>query len=95
MAGILGVMSLVSRRDVYDDIERGGGPAAEGEGAAPAARGGRAGDEGEAADERAERELEIRQMLEARSARRVRNGGEPIDVEAEVARLMSNADDPV
>jgi hypothetical protein len=36
---------------------------------------------------RAERELEIRQMLEARSERLVRQGHAPLDIEAELARL--------
>ncbi|HWH93837.1 MAG TPA: hypothetical protein VNT03_08245 [Baekduia sp.] len=35
-----------------------------------------------------EREAEIRQMLEARNARRARAGKEPLDVEAEVARQL-------
>ena len=35
----------------------------------------------------AERDDEIRQMLEARNARRVRRGEEPVDVEAELAEL--------
>jgi hypothetical protein len=33
------------------------------------------------------REAEIRQMLEARNARRLRRGQEPLDVEAELAAL--------
>ena len=37
---------------------------------------------------RAERELEIRQMLGARSARLVRAGKPPLDIDAEVARLL-------
>jgi hypothetical protein len=40
-----------------------------------------------------ERELEIRQMLEARSARMVRAGGSPLDVEAELARLLGEPAD--
>jgi hypothetical protein len=39
--------------------------------------------------ERAEREREIRQMLSARSERLVRGGQPPLDVDAEVARLLS------
>jgi hypothetical protein len=34
---------------------------------------------------------EARQMLEARSYRRVRSGGEPIDVEAEMRRLLDES----
>jgi hypothetical protein len=40
------------------------------------------------------REAEIRQMLEARSARRVRQGREPLDIDAEVAALTRGAPDP-
>jgi hypothetical protein len=98
LAAVVGVMSLVARKDPYDEIRRGhlsldrdaretheGGPgnAAAGELAAAEEW------PQDPATERAERELEIRQMLEARSARRVRNGGEPLDVEAEMERLLS------
>ncbi|HWG08165.1 MAG TPA: hypothetical protein VN672_04055 [Solirubrobacteraceae bacterium] len=38
---------------------------------------------------RAEQELEIRQMLTARSARMVDRGEAPLDVDAEVARLLA------
>ena len=43
---------------------------------------------------RAVRDDEIRQMLEARNERRVRRGQEPLDVEAELARLSRPAIDP-
>jgi hypothetical protein len=42
----------------------------------------------------AEREAEIRQMLEARNARRVRQGKEPLDVDAELSALIRPAADP-
>lgn len=38
---------------------------------------------------RAEREQEIRQMLLARSERNVRQGGQPLDIDAELARLTN------
>lgn len=41
-----------------------------------------------------ERDEEIRQMLEARNARRIRQGREPLDVEAEMAALSRPAIDP-
>jgi hypothetical protein len=44
---------------------------------------------GPSARERGERELEIRQMVTARSERRVRRGEPALDVEAEVARLTA------
>jgi hypothetical protein len=82
IAAVVGVMSLIARNGPYEDIAK--GPFAldrEGEsGAGPL--GGSA---------QAERELEIRQLLEARSARAIRDGGEPIDVEAELDRLLGRA----
>ena len=41
-----------------------------------------------------ERDEEIRQMLQARNARRIRQGREPLDVEAELAALARPAIDP-
>jgi hypothetical protein len=41
-----------------------------------------------------ERDAEIRQMLEARNARRVARGQEPVDVEAELAALTRPVADP-
>jgi hypothetical protein len=46
---------------------------------------------GAAAD--AERDVEIRQMLQARNHRRARRGEAPLDVEAELARLTAPAVD--
>ncbi|MBI5106599.1 MAG: hypothetical protein HZB46_16715 [Solirubrobacterales bacterium] len=42
----------------------------------------------------AERDEEVRQMLEARNARRVARGQEPVDVEAELRELTRPAADP-
>jgi hypothetical protein len=42
---------------------------------------------------RAEREAEIRQMLEARAYRAERRGGKPVDVDAELKKLLA-ADQP-
>jgi hypothetical protein len=41
----------------------------------------------------AERDAEIREMLEARNARRVRRGEQPLDIDAEIARLTVPAFD--
>ena len=41
-----------------------------------------------------ERDIEIREMLEARNARRIRRGEPPIDVEEEFARLTAPQIDP-
>jgi hypothetical protein len=42
----------------------------------------------------AERDAEIRQLLEARNERRARRGEAPIDVDSELARLTAPAVDP-
>lgn len=66
---------------VYDRIGAGGISREEDYGAhVPAA---------DSAAARAEREREIRQMLHARSERRVRAGGTPLDVEGELQRLLA------
>jgi hypothetical protein len=83
--GLSVVMSLVflfSRESVHDQIGQ-GGLTREGEMAltppAPAA---------DSPAGRAERELEVRQMLSARSERLVRAGQPALDIDAEVARLL-------
>lgn len=43
---------------------------------------------------RAEREQEIRQMVVARNDRRLRRGESALDVDAEMAKLLSTADGP-
>ncbi len=56
-------------------------------------RGGAGGGSGMSATALAERDEEIRQMLEARNARRARRGEPPVDVEAELRRLTAPAID--
>jgi hypothetical protein len=80
------VMSLVflfSRGSVFDHIGDGG---LTGEsdpyGAAPPP-------EASAGSSRAEQEIEIRQMLTARNARRVGRGEAPLDIDAEIAKLLA------
>jgi hypothetical protein len=41
-----------------------------------------------------ERDEEIRQMLEARNARRIKRGEPPLDVELELSKLTSSTSDP-
>jgi len=79
---VMSVVFLLSRGSLYDQIGQ-GGLARDGEpeigwsGPAPDSPSGRA-----------ERELEIRQMLNARSDRLVRGGQPALDIDAEVARLL-------
>ncbi|HUN79760.1 MAG TPA: hypothetical protein VMU32_12610, partial [Solirubrobacteraceae bacterium] len=75
-----GIASVLSRRNLYDQIGQ-GGLSTDGLGGA----GGHAPLGGAIAS--AEREQEIRQMLQARSDRLVRQGQPALDIDAEVARL--------
>jgi hypothetical protein len=80
---VMSLIFLVSRGSVFDHIGDGGLTTERDPGPempapppdSPAAR--------------AEQELEVRQMLQARSARMVSRGEAPLDVEAEVARLLA------
>lgn len=88
---VMSIVFLVSKGSVYDEIGQGGLP---GEGEAP--DGPPLGPApthdslaGYPERERAEREREIRQMLQARSERRVRRGEPALDIDAEVAKLTA------
>lgn len=82
---ILGTIGLTRRRDLYGQIGAGGTSLGDGapdeppRGSPEAAR---------------ERELEIRQMLQARSERMQRRGEPALDVDAEIARLLDAAPTP-
>jgi hypothetical protein len=80
LAAIVAVITVAGSARAYDEIGRGGLPLRDG-----ADRPARAPTPAVAASEREE---EIRQMLEARKVRRVRQGKEPLDVEVEVARRL-------
>ena len=78
VAVIAAVWALATSGGSYDQIGAGGLSAGEGPSSRPAAA--------------AEREAEIRQMLEARNARRAARGEEPLDVDAELRALAAPAD---
>jgi hypothetical protein len=83
IAAIIAAISFWGSGRIYKGLGRSGAFSMEDEGgrrAAPPPT-------GPAAD--AEAREEIRQMLEAKSARRVARGEEPLDIEAEVAALSS------
>jgi hypothetical protein len=78
---LVGVGSFLAGGSLYDKIGEGGlsmGDGGSGKPSEPAAGSPLA---------RAEREQEIRQMLQARSDRQVRRGGEALDIDAEMALL--------
>ena len=85
LALIISLVALASRDggSAYDQIGR-GGLSREGEDTVATPKPAPDSPQG-----RAERELEIRQMLQARSERLVRRGQPPIDIDAEMARLLS------
>jgi hypothetical protein len=82
---VMSVVFLLSRESVHDQIGQ-GGLTRDSEGDFSGAPPPLAPDSPEG---RAEREREVRQMLNARSERRVRAGKPAIDVDAEVARLLA------
>jgi len=80
---VMCVAFLLSRGSVYDQIGQGGFSTERESQGAPAAP------PPDSPAARAERELEVRQMLTARSERLVRMGRPALDVDAEVARLLA------
>jgi hypothetical protein len=84
-AVVIGLLALLFTRRTWEDFGKDGlmldseGPRGRAPGSATAPQ---------------ERDEEIRQMLEARNARRVRRGEEPIDVEQELSRLTAPQIDP-
>jgi hypothetical protein len=81
---VIAIASLFGRGRLYDDIGRGGLSIGEDRDLRP--------NRAEAAPiSRADREDEIRQMLEARNARRAARGEAPVDVEQELRELTRPA----
>jgi hypothetical protein len=78
VAAIVAVATLTARSRAYDEIGRGGLSLD----TPPREPGGTV-----------VRDAEIRQMLAARNERRARRGQEPVDVDAELARLTAPSDD--
>lgn len=79
---LVGVGSFLAGGSLYDKIGE-GGLSTEG----PGGSGGAGGHPINSPLAQAEREMEIRQMLQARSDRIVRGGGEALDIDAELALL--------
>ena len=84
LGAIAAFVALVTGRRTWKDYGK-GGLSLDGDAGGPAS--------GSAVASQ-ERNAEIRQMLEARNARRVRRGEAPLDVEQELARLTAPIVDP-
>lgn len=89
---LIGLLTLIGSGKAWEDFGKRGllmdRDRASGNGwGGPAARG------AATAAAKAERDAEIRQMLEARNLRRVRRGEPPVDIEAELRRLTAPAVD--
>jgi hypothetical protein len=88
---VVGLLSMLTRKNLHDQIGQGGLFVGEdysaGTGAFPEPVGSDESGAPSALESPAERELEIRQMLKARSDRLVRQGHEALDIDAELARL--------
>jgi len=87
VSAVIAVISLFGRSRLYDDIGRGGLSIGEDRETRPGAVAGA----GSAPASAAEREEDIRQMLEARNARRAAQGRPTVDVEEELAQLTRPA----
>ena len=85
LGAVIAVISLFGRSRLYDDIGRGGLSIGEDRDLRPRAQ------QTAAPVSAAEREEEIRQMLEARNARRAAQGRPTVDVERELAELTKPA----
>jgi hypothetical protein len=82
---LVGVASFLAGGSLYDKIGEGGlsmGEGGSGGGGPPPS----------SPQAQAEREQEIRQMLQARSDREVRRGGQALDIDAELALLQEPTD---
>lgn len=89
---VMSIVFLLSKGSLYDQIGQGGLPdERELPEEPPLGPNMPAGDSfaGHSERERAEREQEIRQMLQARSERLVRRSEPALDIDAEVAKLMA------
>jgi hypothetical protein len=87
LAIVVAAVLLATSGGSYDHVGRGG--LSIGEDRPPVRPSG-----GGGAGSRADRDTEIRQLLDARNARRAARGEAPVDVEAELAALTAPAADP-
>ncbi len=89
---VVGALSMLTRRNLHDQIGQGGIFTGESHSRLPSAPAPVI--EPPLELDTSEREAEIRQMLTARSERLVRRGEAPLDIDAELARLDGTDGDP-
>jgi hypothetical protein len=91
---LVGVLSMLTRRNLHDQIGQDGMFTAESRSRLPPSPSPLPALEAPGSFEHVEREAEIRQLLTARSERLVRRGEAPLDIDAELARLDGGGPDP-
>ncbi len=90
---LVGLLSMLTRRSLHDQIGQDGAFTSESRSRLPSSSSLRAPDTVRPFDN-IEREAEIRQLLTARSERLVRRGEAPLDIDAELARIDGGGRDP-
>jgi hypothetical protein len=89
---IVGVLSMLTRRSLHDQIGQDAAFTGESQSHLPSAS--FSAPATERPFDNIEREAEIRQLLTARSERLVRRGEAPLDIDAELARIDGGGRDP-
>ncbi len=90
---VVGVLSMLTRRSLHDQIGQDGVFTGESHSRLPSSSSFSVPDT-ERPFDNIEREAEIRQLLTARSERLVRRGEAPLDIDAELARIDGHGLDP-
>ena len=90
---VVGVLSMLTRRSLHDQIGQDGAFTGESRSRLPSSSSFSVPDTAHPFDN-IEREAEIRQLLTARSERLVRRGEAPLDIDAELARIDGGGRDP-
>jgi hypothetical protein len=89
---VVGVLSMLTRRSLQDQIGQDGMFSGESQSRLPSSS--FSAPDTERPFDNIERETEIRQLLTARSERLVRRGEAPLDIDAELARVDGGVRDP-
>ncbi len=91
---VVGVLSMLTRRSLHDQVGQDGLFTGESHSRLPRASPSPPAPDAPPSFDHIEREAEIRQLLTARSERQVRRGEAPLDIDAEMARIDGGGRDP-